>query len=145
MKTMSSILEMKPQLITFFCSFPNKYSCFLQVLLVACRVEEKSSKNKLVEISKLSFTFSFSQLESLEKVSWLFPMVKLSAVKAVKCSRLCGKSAFHFLHASFPWKLRRSVMHQKCTWDGSHALLLSDPAVQCPPAEGYVLELSLEK
>lgn len=93
-KIMSLILETKSQLITSFCSFPNKYSCFLQALLVACRVEENSSKNKLMEISKLRFTLSFSQLESLEKVSWLLPMVKPSAVKAVVCAQNCAESLF---------------------------------------------------
>lgn len=100
MKIMHVVLETNPKLTTFFCSFPNKYSCFLQVLWVACGIKESNSNNKLVGISKLNFALSFSQLENLEKVSWLLPNGKAKYSKGgCVCSKLCG---FPFLHVSFP-------------------------------------------
>lgn len=126
---MSVILETKSRFITFFCSFPNKYSCFLQVFLVACQIKENNSINKLVGISKLNFALSFSQLESLEKVSWLFPMVRLSAVKAAACAQNCAESLlppFCMCPSAKNWEKTCRVMHQECTCDDPHALLLSD-------------------
>lgn len=72
MKIMHVGFETTPKLLTFFCSFPNKYSCFLQVLWVACGIKENNSKNKVGGggvLFKLNIALSFSQLESLEKVS----------------------------------------------------------------------------
>ena len=103
MKIMYVVVETNPKLRTFFCSFPNKYSCFLQVLWVACGIKESYSKNKLVGISKLNFALSFSQLESLEKVSWLLPNGKAKYSKGgCVCSKWCGNPGFPFLHVSFP-------------------------------------------
>lgn len=89
MKIMYVVLETNPKLITFFCSFPNKYSCFLQVLWVACGIKESYSKSKLVGISKLNFALSFSQLESLKKLSCLLPNGK---VKYSKGGCVCVES-----------------------------------------------------
>jgi len=103
MKIMYVVLETNPKLTTFFCSFPNKYSCFPQVLWVASGIKENNSKNKLKGISKLNFALSFSQLENLEKVSCLLPNGKDKYSRGgCVCSKLCGKPVFPFLHVSCP-------------------------------------------
>lgn len=103
MKIMYVVLGTTLKHPSFFCSLPNKYSCLLQVLWVACGIKENNSKNKLVGISKLNFALSFPQLESLDKVSWLLPNGKANYSKGgCVCSELCGKPGFPFLHVSFP-------------------------------------------
>lgn len=97
------VLETTPKHTSFFCSLPNKYSCLLQVLWVARGIKENNSKNKLVGISKLNFALSFSQLESLDKVSWLLPNGKAKYSKGgCVCSELCGKPGFPFSACVLP-------------------------------------------
>lgn len=64
---------------------------------------QTKTKNKIVGISKLNFALSFSQLESLDRVSWLLPNGKAKYSEGgCVCSKLCGKPGFPFLHVSFP-------------------------------------------
>lgn len=142
------VLEKTPEHKSFFCSLPNKYSCLLQVLWVACGIKENNSKNKLVGISKLNFALSFSQLESLDKVSWLLPNGKAKYSKGgCVCSELCGKPGFPFLHVSFPQELKRTLQCDApavcLRWPACPAS--HSPALQCLPAGGHMLVLSLEQ
>lgn len=128
MKIIYVVLETTPKHTSFFCSLPNKYSCLLQVLWVACGIKENNSKNKLVGISKLNFALSFSQLESLDKVGYC-PMVRLNTARVAVCAQNCVESlVFPFCMCPSPknWTEPCSVMHQQCTWGDLLALLPTD-------------------
>lgn len=99
MKIMYVVVEITPKFLLFFA---QQIFLLIAGFWVACGIRENNSKNKIVGISKLNFALSFSQLESLDRVSWLLPNGKAKYSEGgCVCSKLCGKPGFPFLHVSF--------------------------------------------